>query len=133
MLFNDIIKILIAVELSLGSNCYKLQTMVHELLHGVGLYHEHTRADRDKYIEIKTANIAEGRKGNFNKRTNTDLRKWFDFESIMLYGDRYFSNDRNSPTIVSKVNGQRILEPTDKAGILSKGDIEMLSILYHCK
>ena len=43
-------------------------TPVHELLHTLGFVHEHTRPDRDNFVNINTDNIKLGKKGNFEKR-----------------------------------------------------------------
>ncbi|XP_072447964.1 low choriolytic enzyme-like isoform X2 [Chiloscyllium punctatum] len=40
--------------------CVKFSTIQHHLMHTIGFYHEHTRSDRDKYIDIKHANILSG-------------------------------------------------------------------------
>ena len=46
--------------ISIGKNCDKFGIVVHELGHVVGFWHEHTRPDRDKHVEIFTENIMEG-------------------------------------------------------------------------
>ncbi|XP_057332159.1 dorsal-ventral patterning protein tolloid-like [Microplitis mediator] len=46
--------------ISLHDNCMDRYTLLHELGHTIGLYHEHMRSDRDEYVNIFRANIASG-------------------------------------------------------------------------
>ncbi len=43
--------------------CYATQagTIMHELMHRVGFGHEHTRPDRDTYIEVIWDQITQGK------------------------------------------------------------------------
>ncbi|XP_038661971.1 low choriolytic enzyme-like [Scyliorhinus canicula] len=41
--------------------CLKFSTIQHHFMHTIGFYHEHTRSDRDSYIEIKYNNIRAGK------------------------------------------------------------------------
>jgi Astacin (Peptidase family M12A) len=43
-------------DLGIGSGCSTGNT-IHEIGHAVGLYHEHTRPDRNSYVIVNTANI----------------------------------------------------------------------------
>lgn len=50
-----------AQALSIGENCAKFGIIVHEIGHAIGYYHEHTRPDRDKYVQVFEENIMDGR------------------------------------------------------------------------
>lgn len=103
---------------------------MHEVLHALGLSHEHTRSDRDSFLTIHFENIAKGREGNFNKRNYKDKRKTFDFMSVMLYGPDAFSANK-LPTISSRIAGQSVLTSQEKPQI-SDGDVQQINLMY-CK
>lgn len=41
----------------LGTGCYGIETVTHELMHSVGFIHEQSRPDRDEHVEIVWDNI----------------------------------------------------------------------------
>lgn len=47
-------------ELSLSHECWVKGVILHELMHALGHYHEHSRFDRDNYIRLNIDNIQKG-------------------------------------------------------------------------
>lgn len=86
---------------NLASGCSTGNT-IHELLHAIGIFHEHTRCDRDTFVTINSGNIQSGASGNFTKQcTNATDYHSYSEGSIMHYGPYAFSSN-GLPTIVSK-------------------------------
>ena len=52
------------VHVPVGRGCSGSKALLHTLFHVLGRYHEHERADREKYIEIIDENIIEGKYAN---------------------------------------------------------------------
>ena len=111
-------------RVNLAKGGHNKGTVIHEIGHALGLYHEQTRRDRDNYITIHWENIESGKDHNFEIYSNgVDLGS-FDFNSIMLYGSYDFS--RNNKPTMTKLDGtifyaQRYsLSPGDIAGITQR-------------
>ncbi|CAG2179491.1 unnamed protein product, partial [Oppiella nova] len=73
---------------SLGEGCYFPGTVVHELMHTVGFYHEQNRSDRDDYLSINWQNIDASYSEEFKKLRpdENQILTPFDYNSVMLYG-----------------------------------------------
>lgn len=104
--------------------------MMHEILHALGFFHEHTRADRDDYVIIKWDNIHHGKYHDFNKyNAGFDIAP-FDFNSIMIYGsmttDSKFAIDTSKP-IITKLDGSTYGWNRE---YLSGGDIIGIASIY---
>ena len=108
-------------------------SIIHEILHASGIYHEQSRTDRDKYISIKFENIKNSSLHNFKRYVDRgylgDDTGDYDYNSIMHYSNKAFSiNNKNtielkippasSTTIIGQRNG------------MSQGDINSLNKLY---
>ncbi|MGE0128351.1 MAG: M12 family metallopeptidase [Blastocatellales bacterium] len=67
-------------------------TIVHELGHALGFKHEHSRSDRDTFVEIISANVQPGQANQF-ELLSSNIPKYgpYDFDSIMHYDRCAFS------------------------------------------
>ncbi|XP_057675128.1 astacin-like metalloendopeptidase isoform X2 [Corythoichthys intestinalis] len=72
-------------EVHVDTTC-QVGNIVHEVLHALGFYHEHTRKDRYKYITIVHSNIMEGHQKNFRMQMGKTFDLPYDIPSIMHYG-----------------------------------------------
>ncbi|XP_060539288.1 astacin-like metalloendopeptidase [Pantherophis guttatus] len=115
---------------SLAPDCLKngKGVVLHELMHVLGFWHEHSRADRDKYIHISWNEILTGFEINFIKNWNTNMLDDYDYSSIMHYGRNAFSMT-GLPTIVPLSSPPALL---GQRWNLSISDIAKINKLYKC-
>ncbi|XP_048760926.2 tolloid-like protein 1 isoform X2 [Ostrea edulis] len=123
-----------AQAISIGKNCDKFGIVVHELGHVIGFWHEHTRPDRDNYIQILTQNIQENHENNFAKMSMSQINSLgekYDFSSIMHYARNTFARTSILDTIVPKTKNHDVPEIGQRHRI-SVGDIIQTNKLYKC-
>ncbi|GIY88491.1 astacin-like metalloprotease toxin 1 [Caerostris darwini] len=118
---------------SLGEGCGWEGTIIHELGHAIGFYHEQNRSDRDDYLTIYWENIIPGKEDQFMKLKpdQNQLLTPFDYDSIMLYGSMSFSKERRKLRTMEGKGGQYLRDVLSK-GKLSPSDIERIKKLYKC-
>lgn len=110
----------------LASRCNAM-SIVHELGHTLGLWHEQSRIDRDQYVQIVWENISEEHQSNFNQHlTNSVDFGAYNYDSIMHYSALAFSK-----------NGEKTIIPFQEGVIIgqrdhiSDGDIAAVKMMYH--
>jgi hypothetical protein len=78
------------------SGCWYHGTVVHEFLHAVGLWHEQSRFDRDKYIKIVYDNILKGTAYNFDMKFENETSTYgipYNYMSVMHYSKDAFGKN----------------------------------------
>ncbi|XP_074605177.1 astacin-like metalloprotease toxin 5 isoform X2 [Brevipalpus obovatus] len=117
---------------SLGNGCHCRGTIIHELMHALGFYHEHNRSDRDDYVEIISENIKPGLESMFLRLSPRENRLLtpYDYDSISHYDGEAFGKG-GSQTMIPKDPKAKLKHPCEK-NELSVLDIEKLNGLYQC-
>ncbi|CAL2051500.1 unnamed protein product [Caenorhabditis brenneri] len=117
-------------QVSIGIGCESVGTIWHEIAHALGVYHEQSRYDRDKYILINPQNVIKDDIHNFEKQSadsTSDYGIGYDYGSVMHY-DTYAFSKNNQPTMM-------VRDPiyTDTPGTYfgpSFGDVKGINAAY---
>lgn len=105
---------------------FSKRTVIHELLHAAGFWHEQSRSDRDRFVIINWNNINEDLKSNFDMHRNTGYKVTpYDRNSIMHYGGFAFSKN-GMPTIIDVSTNNPVISRNE----LSDLDIDGINTVY---
>ena len=100
-------------------------SVIHEIGHAVGLWHEQSREDRNLNIRVVFANVQDDARHNFLQHiTDGDDIGRYDFGSIMHYPRNAFS--KNGMDTIVPLGGQAI----GQRRTLSAGDIAAVNFMY---
>ena len=112
--------------LSITDACPTFQATVHQIGHTIGFFHEQSRRDRDKYVNVYLQNVLPGYESQFHRAYNTDsLGVTYDFNSIMQYSANAFAK---SGTVTISAKEKDL--PFGNALELSPLDIKQTNLLY---
>jgi len=116
--------------------CDKLGTIMHEIGHTLGYWHEQSRPDREQYIRIVKKNIREKHLSQFKmhsiQSSSEGLR--YDYDSIMHYSRQAFSKNGQDTILVADIDeykrqGSPVIGQRDH---LSKMDVLGMRMFYGC-
>ena len=77
----------------MGSHLCATGTLVHELGHAIGLFHEQEHVDRDRFVVIDESKVDPEQVHNYQPKSNRRSASPYDFGSLMHYGSGSFSRD----------------------------------------
>jgi hypothetical protein len=126
-----------------GSATCTVGTLLHEMGHVVGLWHEQSRADRNTYVTVNYTNVIKGSWGNFQLVGDDEqVLGPYDYASVMQYIPYAFSRN-GLPVIETKPAGIPLAgyegvpsligqggAPSQPAFDYSAGDKEAIRRLY---
>lgn len=118
-----------AQPIGVGFSC-SVGSIMHEIAHALGVWHEQTRSDRDQHLNVNWGNIRSGYEHNFETYLEQgwdgqDIGE-FDFNSIMLYPSWAFAKDYSEPTL-TKLDGSSY---SVNRSAPSQGDINTINAIY---
>ena len=120
-------------KLSLSAGrCERGMVPLHEVMHALGFWHEHQRADRDSHVVINPdllGNINYKRMDVVGYTQDTTLPSAYDFTSVMHYLGWVHTN--GIPTI-AKVTSPNTPIPAGYSDTFSTSDIAQMLYAYPC-
>ncbi len=120
--------------------CMTVGIAMHEFGHVIGMAHEHSRPDRDKYIKIVTANLKETCVDSFLFKYTNDqvvqLGSSYDFKSIMQYAKQHCSANGKATFVPQPgydLGSYQLGDSVLKTFTLSSGDKNFATAVYGAK
>lgn len=117
---------------ALDEGCYRMGSVLHELLHVLGFQHQQSTWNRDEYVRIAFENIADGKEHNFEKYDENIVDNFdqdYDYGSVMHYTPYGFSKNGEMTIVPLKLGAEKIMGQRLQ---LSTTDINKLNIMYKC-
>ncbi|XP_055352683.1 hatching enzyme 1.2-like [Paramacrobiotus metropolitanus] len=103
----------------------------HEVLHALGFFHEHSRSDRDNWVDINYENVKPIKKKEFSK---LKFRTWdlpYDYLSVLHYSSDACAVNDTIPTVKPTSLAVSLTTIGQRKG-LSPTDIQRVKIPYMC-
>nr|XP_039268302.1 uncharacterized protein LOC120343233 isoform X1 [Styela clava] len=116
----------------LSKHCSAVGAVLHEIMHTLGFWHEHSRPDRNEHVRVLWENVDESNQHHFNTRsieTIFDFGSPYDVDSVMQGSGFSFSIDLSKPSMIDLNTSEPV--KIQREG-LSKEDIVEINSLYEC-
>ncbi|KAK7498395.1 hypothetical protein BaRGS_00010349, partial [Batillaria attramentaria] len=107
----------------------ELGTIIHELGHAIGFFHEQARADRNNYVTVHDENVRNEYEANFRTSPLASDAEKYDLSSVMHYGPKSFSKN-GQDTLTAKDPFLQFL--LGRRSHLSFYDIKLANEAYKC-
>lgn len=104
-------------------------TMVHELMHVLGFWHEHQRPDRDQYVAVQFNNVLPAQGYDFQIVPTGRMFGAYDFDSLLHFGT-YEASSNSQPTLLVLPPNQQQQTAIGQRTHLSPGDLDALRLTY---
>ncbi|CAI8053110.1 Zinc metalloproteinase nas-4 [Geodia barretti] len=130
-------------RIRLTASCIRgFGSILHEIGHSLGLWHEQSRPDRDSYVTVHLENILERKDFNFDKQIAKVIDfqgSKYDYGSIMHYPSTAFDKPgcKGVACTTIEVNNDAEYEKQGRPKLgqrvkLSPSDITQINRLYNC-
>ena len=121
--------------LSLSHGCRDRRTVLHEIGHVIGIWHEHNHPDRDHYVSINEDNVDENVLDNFKKLSWREVLQMglpYDYLSVMHYGKYAFAKTTDGEPTVRTVEPlyQDVIGTSEHLSVI---DVNTVNMMYDCK
>ncbi|VDO83028.1 unnamed protein product [Heligmosomoides polygyrus] len=123
----------VMLEANQMETCMEPEIVQHELMHVIGLWHEHMRADRDQYIKVNYNNIPPNYWSQFEKVTPYEATTYdvpYDYKSVMHYGKNAFAKPGRISMETKDPRYQNIIGHAKDA---SPNDYKKICKIYGCE
>lgn len=107
-------------------------SILHEMLHAFGFFHQQSATNRDDYVTIMYDNVQSGAEHNFDKYDSTYITDFgypYDYGSVMHYSGYAFSSNGELTIVTKDPAYQDVIGQRDG---FSETDVGKLMAMYNC-